>query len=70
MNSYKHTWDSLDLLVDTDPLRLRDLAYTYLNDCREAQRLLFKTAQSLQKCKDEASVSIKEIHGFLNSITA
>src|SRR4051812_35450080 len=37
------TWDEIDLLVDTDPLALRDLARTLINEVKELREKLAKT---------------------------
>lgn len=70
MSNYNHSWGSLTSLVETDPEKLRDLAYTFLNDSRDAQRLLYKLVTQLQNQKDNTGIAIKEIQGFVNSITA
>lgn len=43
-----YTWEELDILVDTNPLALRDIAWEMQSDAGDAKRLLFKMIQAVE----------------------
>ena len=49
VNKKRYSWYDLDLLLDNDPIKLRDLAYELQDEADQAKRLLFKLIQEVER---------------------